>query len=189
MIGGVHHLRVRVGRAEVAQALERVASQMALQQITIVIGDGVQMMIGGVLLAVNQARADQDQANRVRVVDLRQMMTMLGAGVKTTIGEALLVENLGRVVVARVNLERVARQEMDQLGMEDGVSGMELLWTDLYAYLVLTFLYPLITLQIIGSPGWWGSDSSSSSGKSGKSGSGSGKSGKSGSSSNDYWGK
>jgi len=126
MIGGVHLLRVRVGRAEVALARGRVASQMALQ-ITIVIGDGVQMMIGGVLLAVNQARADQDQANLVRAVALRQMMTMLGDGVKTTIGEALLVENLGRVVVARANLERaVAHQEMDQLGMEDGVSGMEL---------------------------------------------------------------
>ena len=53
--------------------------------------------------------------------------------------------------------------------------------------------YILISLQIIGSPGWWGSDSSSSSGKSGKSGSGSGKSGKSGgyssSSSSGDWGK
>lgn len=124
MIGGVHLLRVRVGR--VAQARVRVASQMALQQTMIVIGDGAQMMIGGVHQAVNQARADQDQANRVRAVALRQMMTMLGAGVMTTIGEALLVANLGRVVVARVNLERVAHQEMDQLGMEDGVSGMEL---------------------------------------------------------------
>lgn len=54
---------------------------------------------------------------------------------------------------------------------------------------MLTFYLFLLSLQIIGSPGWWGSDSSSSSGKSGKSGSGSGKSGKSGSSSNDYWGK
>ena len=119
MIGGVHLLRVRVER--VAQALERVASQMALQQIMIVIGDGVQMMIGGVHLAVNQARADQDQVNRVRVVALH-LTTMLGAGVTTTIGEALLVENLGRVVAARVNLVKVARQEMGQLGMEDGVS-------------------------------------------------------------------
>ena len=86
MIGGVHH-RVKVGRVEVA--LEKVASQMALQQIMIVIGDGAQMMIGG--------------------------------------EAAHLVENLARAAVARVNLEKaVALQEMDQLGMEDGVSGMEL---------------------------------------------------------------
>ena len=56
-------------------------------------------------------------------------------------------------------------------------------YAHLFSYGIL-----LLSLQLIGSPGWWGSDSSSS-GKSGKSGSGSGKSGKSGSSSNDYWGK
>ena len=119
MIGGeaAHLLRVRVER--VAQARERVASQMALQQM-IVIGDGVQMMIGGVLLVVNQAKADQDQANRVRAVALRQMMTMLGAGVMTTIGEALLVANPGRVVVARVNLVRAEAHQENQLGMGDG---------------------------------------------------------------------
>ena len=99
--------------------------------------------------------------------------------------------NLGRVAAARVNLERAeALQEMDQLGMEDGVSGM----ADLFAMILCTscahfFISSYYLCQIIGSPGWWGSDSSSSSGKSGKSGSGSGKSGKSGSSSNDYWGK
>merc|ERR1719261_1711077 len=101
MIGGVHLLRVRVERAEVAQ--EKVASQMALQQIMIVIGDGAQMMIGGEAahLVVNQARVDQALANRVRAVALHQMMTVLGAGVTTTIGEALLVANLARVEAAR----------------------------------------------------------------------------------------
>ena len=123
MIGGeaVHLLRVRVGRAEVAQALERVASLVAhlLLMTTGVMEDGVMMMIGGVHLAVNQARADQARVNRVRAVALRhQMMTMLGAGVTTTIGEALLAENLARVVAARVNLERaVARHHRMMIGI------------------------------------------------------------------------
>jgi len=122
MIGGevVHLLRVKVGRAEVAQARVRVASQMAhlLLMTTGVMEDGVMMTIG-VLLAVNQARADQARANRVREVALRhQMMTMLGAGVTTTIGEALLAENLARVVAARVNLERaVARHHRMMIGI------------------------------------------------------------------------
>ena len=112
MIGGVHHLRVRVGRAEVAQARVRVASLVAhpLLMTTGVMEDGVMMtMMTGVHLAVNQARADQALANRVRVeAPLHQMMTIgvMVDGVTTTIGEALLVENLARVVVARVNLER-----------------------------------------------------------------------------------
>ena len=123
MIGGeaAHRPRVRVGRAEVAQDLGRVASQMAPQQIMIVIGDGVMMTIG-VHLAVNQAKADQARVNLVRAEALHQMITMLGAGVTTTIG-VHPVANLGRVVAARVNLVRaVAHREMDQLGMEDGVS-------------------------------------------------------------------
>ena len=114
MIGGeaVHLLRVRVGRAEVAQALERVASLVVHLHLTTtgVMEDGVTMMMTGVHPAVNQARADQALANQVRVEVALHLMTMLGAGVTTTIGEALLAENLARVVAARVNLERaVAR--------------------------------------------------------------------------------
>ena len=126
MTGGeaVHLLRVRVGRAEVAQARVRVASLVAhLLLMTIgVMEDGVMMtMMTGVHLAVNQARADQALANRVRVeAPLHQMMTIgvMVDGVTTTIGEALLVENLARVVVARVNLERaVARHHRMMIGI------------------------------------------------------------------------
>jgi len=123
MIGGVHLLRVRVGRAEVAQALGRVASQMAHLHLmtTGVMEDGVMMMMIGVHLAVNQARADQALANQVRVeAPLHQMMTIgvMEDGVTTTIGEALLVVNLARVAVARVRVERaVARHHRMMIGI------------------------------------------------------------------------
>ena len=114
MIGGeaAHRPRVRVGRAEVAQDLGRVASQMAhLLLMTIgVMEDGVMMTMIGVHLAVNQVRADQALANLARAVALHLMtIGVMVDGVTTTIGEALLAENLARVVAARVNLERVAR--------------------------------------------------------------------------------
>ena len=120
MIGGVHHLRVKVGRAEVARV--RVASRVAHHLLTIgVMEAGVMMMMTGVHLAVNQARADQALANQVRVeAPLHQMMTIgvLVAGVTTMIGEALLVVNLARVAVARVNLERaVARHHRMMIGI------------------------------------------------------------------------
>lgn len=113
MIGGeaAHRPRVRVGRAEVAQDLGRVASQMAhLLLMTIgVMEDGVMMTMIGVHLAVNQVRADQALANLARAVALHLMtIGVMVDGVTTTIG-VHLVENLARVVAARVNLERVAR--------------------------------------------------------------------------------
>ena len=67
-----------------------------------------------------------------------------------------------------------------------------MLLTDLYAcdFVLIFYVMVSLSLQLIGSPGWW---RSSSSGKSGKSGSGSGKSGKSGgyssSPSSGDWGK
>ena len=125
MTGGeaVHLLRVRVGRAEVAQARVRVASLVAhlLLMTTGVMEDGVMMMMTGVHQAVNQARADQALANQVRVeAPLHQMMTIgaMADGVTTTIGEALLVESRARVAVARVNLERaVARHHRMMIGI------------------------------------------------------------------------
>ena len=113
MIGGeaAHRPRVRVGRAEVAQDLGRVASQMAhLLLMTIgVMEDGVMMTMIGVHLAVNQVRADQALANLARAVALHLMtIGVMVDGVTTTIG-VHLVENLARVVAARVNLARVAR--------------------------------------------------------------------------------
>ena len=123
MIGGeaAHLLRVKVGRVEVAQALVRVASLVAhLLLMTIgVMEAGATMTMIGVLLAVNQARADQALANQVRVeAPLQQIMIVIGDGVTTMIGEALLVVNLARVAVARVNLERaVARHHRMMIGI------------------------------------------------------------------------
>jgi len=124
-IGGgvVHRLRVRVGRAEVAQARVRVASLVAhlLLMTTGVMEDGAMMTMIGVHLAVNQARADQALANQVRAVAPLHLMMMIGVmadGVTTTIGEALPVENLARAVAARVNLERaVARHHRMMIGI------------------------------------------------------------------------
>ena len=118
MTGGeaVHLLRVRVGRAEVAQAQGRVASLVAhlLLMTTGVTEDGATMTMIGVHLVVNLARVAVALANRVRAVALHHQMMTIGVtedGVTMMIGEALLVANLGRVVVARVRVERVARHQ------------------------------------------------------------------------------